>query len=480
MLSTTPRNLPTISSQFVTSLWPVTTDEEPLPYVEVDNQGSLKIPKIPKKLPAPVKAMKIRLHLRNEEDRVKLSKTFGCVRWTYNQCVHHYRETKKRTSLKDLRALFVKDESEGVTKNPWLKEVGFDIRDDAIKDFRTALKGNFTRLKTGDITSFKMNYRSKKNIKSQTFYVRKRWIEQKKNTIILKLPHMSEIILWSGKTKWRHLFLMDCKIQKTWTGEYYLCIPYAYGVDNQDSTKKESLRVCSLDPGVRTFQTVYDATNGHALQVGPADMGQIKRLCFYLDQLMSKQTKAKNPKVAKNLKRAARRLRTRIQNLVNEVHKQLSKYLATNYDLVLLPKFETSQMVSKKNRKIGSLTARQMMTWAHYRFQQRLLFKCRQHNCRVAIVDESYTSQTCSSCGARDTKLGGKKIYNCVHCKMVMDRDINGAKNIFLKNFEALTLELALGPTPCSLEADCCTETEMSLLDLHNFETFEVFEVLEV
>ena len=50
--------------------------------------------------------------------------------------------------------------------------------------------------------------------------------------------------------------------------------------------------------------------------------------------------------------------------------------------------------------------------------------------------------------GARDTNLGGKKIYNCVHCKMVMDRDVNGAKNIFLKNFEALTLELALGLPP--------------------------------
>ena len=35
-----------------------------------------------------------------------------------------------------------------------------------------------------------------------------------------------------------------------------------------------------------------------------------------------------------------------------------------------------------------------------------------------------------------------------------MDRDINGAKNIFLKNFEALALELALGPTPCNLETD--------------------------
>ena len=32
---------------------------------------------------------------------------------------------------------------------------------------------------------------------------------------------------------------------------------------------------------------------------------------------------------------------------------------------------------------------------------------------------------------------------------MVMDRDIHGAKNLFLKNLEALALELALGP--CSL-----------------------------
>ena len=59
-----------------------------------------------------------------------------------------------------------------------------------------------------------------------------------------------------------------------------------------------------------------------------------------------------------------------------------------------------------------------------------------------------------------------KKIYRCASCKMGMDQDINGAKNVFLKKFQAL----ALGPTPCSLETGCCTETERSLLDLHDFE----------
>jgi hypothetical protein len=168
------------------------------------------------------------------------------------------------------------------------------------------------------------------------------------------------------------------------------------------------------------------------------------------------------------------------ETVILTVYNVAVQHLATSYDLILLPKFETSHMVLRKDRVIGSRTARQMVTWAHYRFQQRLLFKCRQHNCRIAIVDESYTSKTCSACGALDYKLGGKKVYRCSSCKMVMDRDINGAKNIFLKNFEALALELALGPTPCTLETGCCTETAMSLLNFCSFETRESFEILEV
>ncbi|MDP2437505.1 MAG: hypothetical protein Q8P67_17310 [archaeon] len=141
------------------------------------------------------------------------------------------------------------------------------------------------------------------------------------------------------------------------------------------SVKKETIRACSLDPGVRTFQTIFDANHHHALQVAPSDMGRIMRLCYYLDRLISKQSQAKTSKKRSSLRRAARRARTRIQDLVNEVHKQLAKHLATSYDLILLPKFETSQMVKRKDRVIGSQTARQMVTWAHSRFQQRLLFK---------------------------------------------------------------------------------------------------------
>lgn len=281
---------------------------------------------------------------------------------------------------------------------------------------------------------------------------------KKKNTIVLNLPKQKPIKLWTGQSAWRGPILMDSKLQRTWTGEYYLCIPHEYRVENQDPIQKESLRVCSLDPGVRTFQTIFDATHSCAYEVAPQDMRRIVRLCIGLDQLYSKRDKAPNARLRYNYKRASRRLSKRIQNLVNEVHKQLAKFLASNYDLVMIPKFETSQMIKKGMRKIRSTTVRQMTSWAHYRFRQRLLFKCRQYGTKVAVVDESYTSKTCSSCGYLNYALGGKKVYSCPSCKMVMDRDINGAKNIFLKNHEALGLGLTLGPTPCYSVTSSCTK----------------------
>ena len=91
-------------------------------------------------------------------------------------------------------------------------------------------------------------------------------------------------------------------------------------------------------------------------------------------------------------------------------------------------------MVTRAQRKIGSKTARQMLTWSHYRFQQRLVNKTREYrNSQVIICDEAYTSKTCGCCGQLHEKLGGSKTFRCPHCGVVMDRDMNGARNILLR-----------------------------------------------
>lgn len=52
----------------------------------------------------------------------------------------------------------------------------------------------------------------------------------------------------------------------------------------------------------------------------------------------------------------------------------------------------------------------------------------------IDIVDESYTSKTCGSCGMLHHSLAANKIFRCKNCKVIMDRDVNGARNILIKS----------------------------------------------
>jgi len=436
-----------ISSNFVENLWPRTLlSNEHFTNVEIGVKNNVLVGKPVKELGQFVKSTKIRLSIKNEKDIDVLGSIFGTVRWTYNKCVDYMNRVQEKPTKKRLRSLFVNNTSETVRTNEWLTNVSYDIRDDSVSTFISAIKGNATKVRNGDVERFRMKFKSKKRQKSETFYLRRQWVVQTKNAIILRLPNVAKpVVLWSGKRAWRGDILMDCRLQRTNTGKYYLCIPHESGVDNQDPPK--NLRVCSLDPGVRTFQTIYDPTNNCAYQVAPQDINKIVRLCIVLDKVISKQTKSK-PVLKYRLKRVERRLRLKIRNLVEELHKQLAKYLSSQYDLIIIPKFETSQMVKKGQRKISSRSVRQMMCWAHYRFRERLLFKSRENGAKVAVVDESWTSKTCSCCGKLDHNLGGKKTYTCRYCSAIIDRDINGAKNILLKNHEALALVADKGAYP--------------------------------
>lgn len=82
--------------------------------------------------------------------------------------------------------------------------------------------------------------------------------------------------------------------------------------------------------------------------------------------------------------------------MVNELHKKLCKWLCENYRVILLPHFKAKQMFMKnilgeddkddlnyhfydqRRSKISSKTTQNVLTWYHYRFRQRLLFKTKK------------------------------------------------------------------------------------------------------
>jgi putative transposase len=125
---------------------------------------------------------------------------------------------------------------------------------------------------------------------------------------------------------------------------------------------------------------------------------------------------------------------------VQELHHKIAKFLTDNFDVILLPTFETSQMVSKSKRKLRNKSVRQMLTLSHYEFKQFLKWKAWEKSKLVIDCNEAYTSKTVSWTGEVINNLGGRSIIKSNQTGMSMNRDLNGVRGIFLR---------ALVDTPC-------------------------------
>ncbi|MEN8220823.1 MAG: transposase [Pseudomonadota bacterium] len=206
--------------------------------------------------------------------------------------------------------------------------------------------------------------------------------------------------------------------------EWFLSVPQL----KETHVAENQGRVVALDPGVRTFQTFYsEFMAGH---IGYDDFGRIQRLCHHLDNLISRTSKAKS-KAKIRMKKAQAMMRKKIKNLVKEIHFKTARFLVDNFDVILLPTFETQQMSGKSGRKLRSKTVRAMLTWSHYQFKMRLKNKALEFGKKVIDVCEAYTSKTVSWTG-EVKKVGGSRVIKAGGIEM--DRDLNGARGIFLRS----------------------------------------------
>ena len=188
--------------------------------------------------------------------------------------------------------------------------------------------------------------------------------------------------------------------------------------------------VCSLDPGVRTFQTVY-SPDGSSYKIGHEDAGRLIRMNRHLSNLQSKincckkfKSKRKVRKLFK-YRKAYFRLSSKIRNMVDELHKKTIAFLVSRFNTIIIPDTNIIKMVSRKFRNISKGTVKSMLMYFHYRFRERLLMKSKIcNNLKVHVIGEEYTTKTCGRCGILNDKIGSKKEFKCNSCKI---------RNIFIK-----------------------------------------------
>ena len=392
-------------------------------------------------------ARKIKLELTPDQ-RETLRIWCGVYRWTYNECVRlccmtrHVVYRGKNKTKKDLRSIVANRSSSIVKDRPWILDVPYDIRDGAIIEFVQNLKTEIAKVKADPSFRFRINFKTRNDSSMSFPLLKKHWKDG------AYFPSFLPGSL-KGYEPMPTRLECDAKLVKTRTNDFYACLPTTRPPPIQSPWAYEGSCI-ALDPGVRTFLTGYDPS-GMILEIAKSDVEKVFNMCYRIDHIMSNVTKAKNHKQRYNRRRAACRARTKLQDCIRDLHAKAAKYLCESYEVIFLPKFTTHKMVRRATRKIRSKTARAMLTFAHYKFRQRLIDKARNYeNTQVLIVDEAYTSKTCTKCGTINSKLGGNKTFRCPSCSWRGDRDINGARNIYIRSVVEAGLYVILpsGPTP--------------------------------
>ncbi|WAN68989.1 transposase [Moorena producens JHB] len=268
-----------------------------------------------------------------------LRKWFGVSRYVFNKTVKTLQNSEVKANWKAIKTDILHDLPE------WSLTVPYQIKSIAIKDACTAVREAKKKYnKTGQIN--RVRFRSRKN-PVQSCYIPKSAVSDK-GIYHTKLGQLTFTETLPDN-------IGDCRLTST-NGNLYLTVPH-----KTTKLKAENQgRVVALDPGIRTFLTFFSENSVGKL--GHEDFSRIQRLCAHLDNLYSKISKAKGKQKRRMIK-ASRRIIIKIQNLVNELHHKAARFLVDNFDVILIPTFETSEMSKKGNRKIRSKTVRNLLTF---------------------------------------------------------------------------------------------------------------------
>lgn len=388
------------------------------------------------------KCKKIEIQL-NHNQKTIIFKWFKECTKVYNKCVNKFNNNPKETTT-DYKKLKLEIFDELYGKNS--KGCPYAVLTDEVRSFCSNLKSCYTNLNNGHIKFFEL--KSKNTLHSQSILIPKKAINN--NGIYVKV--LENIFNFNNLIKDVEKFHDSRLVYDKRRNKFYIHIVHALMKQNigYKLDKKFKKSVVSLDPGEVSFMAFYSMD--HYGTIGDNLRNPILKYQTQIKQYQSalKRNKNKQGNKLKNRKKVKMKILDtyrHIKNLVKELHNQTALYLCKNYERIIIPVFETQQMVSngpkkedirtfKEKTRKSRLNRRVKFTLnqlSHYSFRQHLIHKCNEYGCQIDVVNESYTSMCCTKCGYL-SKNYIKRTKKCTYCGFEINRDINGARNILMKN----------------------------------------------
>ena len=201
-------------------------------------------------------------------------------------------------------------------------------------------------------------------------------------------------------------------------GNWFLNIVVDIQVSDQ---ARQPLRGVGIDLGLKDFAVL---SNGEKIAA--------QNIYRDLQQALAKAQRA-------GKKRRVSAIHAKIANRRNEFHHKLSHRIVRQFDYIAVGNVNAAGL-AKTNMAKSVLDA----GWSSFR--KKLAYKAVKHGAWFEEVNESFTTQVCSNCGAlpdsRPKGIAdlGIREWQCSDCGCVHDRDTNAAQNILRRGRATLAV----------------------------------------
>ena len=262
------------------------------------------------------------------KQRNTLLSWFELSRIAYNLTIKNLRKDNK-TKDRAMRNIIKQEMRNNLYISSLIKKSGIyqQTLDNAVKDVYKARKTGISNIKAKHIKFFRLRYKRQnhhiKNLVLETDALNTLGTGLKKRGLENLLP--SEPISRDKITRLGY---------NSRTKQFNIFMPY------EKKTKLELSRrkICALDPGIRTFQTLY-SPSGITYQFG--DENNI------IKKNINRIEKVKLLKDKQWYKKYVNRLRTKLKNRIADMHWKVSTFLCKNFDTILVGNMSTKGIVKK-------------------------------------------------------------------------------------------------------------------------------------
>lgn len=358
----------------------------------------------------------------NKKQEARLLSWLGTCRWIYNTALVQRKEAwerEKRSVTRVEQQVWLK---EAKKTDERLREIHSQVAQEVLFRVERAFVAFFRRVKNGETPGYP-RFKGKGRYKSITF---------------TQFGEGKGASFQDGKLRLSKIGLVEIRLHREIPGTIKTVIV------KRDATGKwwaiftaeielaqpqaHTGSIAGLDAGLEKFAALSDGS----IIENPKHLRKTEKHLKHAQRSLSRKEKG-----SRNREKARRKLAKLHAKVCNQrkdfLHKQ-SRRLVNTYSLIATEDLNIKGMV-KNHRLAKSISD---AGWGE--FVAMLEYKAVEAGTKLVKVNPFGTSQECSGCEKAVPKDLSIRLHECPYCGLVLDRDVNAARNILKR---ALALEAA-------------------------------------